>query len=78
MLPVDYAKTRMQIASRGGADDVGAFRLIARTFRERGFRGLYAGAWPTLLREFPANAAQFLAWELACQAAGVRRESFRA
>jgi hypothetical protein len=78
MLPVDYAKTRLQIASRGGADDVGAFRLIARTFRERGVRGLYAGAWPTLLRAFPANAAQFLAWELACQAAGVRRESFRA
>ena len=78
MLPVDYAKTRLQIASRGGADDVGVFRLIARTFRERGFRGLYAGAWPTLLRAFPANAAQFLAWELACQAAGVRRESFRA
>jgi solute carrier family 25 carnitine/acylcarnitine transporter 20/29 len=73
MLPVDYAKTRLQIASRGGADDVGVFRLIARTARERGFRGLYAGAWPTLLRAFPANAAQFLAWELACQAAGVRR-----
>ena len=78
MLPVDYAKTRLQIASRGGEDDVGVFRLIARTARERGFRGLYAGAWPTLLRAFPANAAQFLAWELACQAAGVRRESFRA
>ena len=73
MLPVDYAKTRLQIARRGGADDVGAFRLIARTARERGWRGLYAGAWPTLLRAFPANAAQFLAWELACQAAGVRR-----
>lgn len=78
MLPVDYAKTRRQIARRGGPDDVGAWRLIARTARERGWRGLYAGAWPTLLRAFPANAAQFLAWELACQAAGVRRESFRA
>ena len=73
MLPVDYAKTRRQIARRGGSDDVGAWRLIARTARERGWRGLYAGAWPTLLRAFPANAAQFLAWELACQAAGVRR-----
>ena len=73
MLPVDYAKTRRQIARRGGPDDVGAWRLIARTARERGWRGLYAGAWPTLLRAFPANAAQFLAWELACQAAGVRR-----
>ena len=73
MLPVDYAKTRRQIARQGGPDDVGAWRLIARTARERGWRGLYAGAWPTLLRAFPANAAQFLAWELACQAAGVRR-----
>ena len=73
MLPVDFAKTRLQIARRGGGDDVGVWRLIARTTRERGWRGLYAGAWPTLLRAFPANAAQFLAWELACQAAGVRR-----
>lgn len=73
MLPADFAKTRLQIARRGSRDDVGAWRLIARTARERGWRGLYAGAWPTLLRAFPANAAQFLAWELASQAAGVRR-----
>ena len=73
MLPVDYAKTRLQIARAGDRDDASVARLIVRTARERGWRGLYSGAWPTLLRAFPANAAQFLAWELACQAAGSRR-----
>jgi hypothetical protein len=32
MLPVDYAKTRLQIASRGGADDVGAFSVDRQDF----------------------------------------------
>ena len=36
-------------------------------------RGLYAGVGPVLLRAFPTNAVQFLAWEAACQLAGVRR-----
>ncbi len=30
-----------------------------------GLRTLYAGIRPTLIRAFPANAAQWLAWELA-------------
>ena len=29
-----------------------------------GRRTLYAGLTPTLIRAFPANAAQWLAWEL--------------
>ena len=29
-----------------------------------GRRALYAGLTPTLIRAFPANAAQWLAWEL--------------
>lgn len=73
MLPVDYAKTRLQIAKPGSADDQSVFRIMARTFRTKGITGLYAGAWPTLLRAFPANAAQFLAWEMATQAMGSRR-----
>ena len=32
-----------------------------------GWRALYAGLSPTMVRAFPANAAQWLAWELAQQ-----------
>jgi hypothetical protein len=32
-----------------------------------GVRALYAGLSPTLARAFPANAAQWLAWELCLQ-----------
>ena len=73
MLPFDYAKTRLQIAKVGGPDDVSVFRIMNRTFQNKGIKGLYAGAWPTLLRAFPANAAQFLAWEMATQTMGSRR-----
>jgi solute carrier family 25 carnitine/acylcarnitine transporter 20/29 len=73
MLPVDYAKTRIQIARRGDPDDASVLGLMARTFRERGVKGLYAGAGPVLLRAFPTNAVQFLAWEAARQVAGVGR-----
>ena len=73
MLPVDYAKTRIQISRRGDLDDASVRRVMARTFRERGVRGLYAGAGPVLLRAFPTNAVQFLAWEAARQVAGVGR-----
>lgn len=33
--------------------------------REGGIRSMYAGFTPTLVRAFPANACQWLAWELA-------------
>ena len=74
MLPVDYAKTRYQIAHPGCPDDVPILRLMTRTYRERGLRGLYAGVGPVLLRAFPTNAVQFLAWEAACQVMGTRRQ----
>lgn len=32
-----------------------------------GLKTLYAGLSPTLIRAFPANAAQWLAWELCMQ-----------
>ena len=34
-----------------------------------GVKALYAGLSPTLIRAFPANAAQWLAWELCMQQA---------
>lgn len=74
MLPVDYAKTRYQIAHPGDADDVSLLRLMRRQYATRGMAGLYAGVGPVLLRAFPTNAVQFLAWEAACQAFGTRRQ----
>ena len=56
MLPVDYAKTRYQIARPGDPDDAPLLRLMQRTYAKRGFRGLYAGVSPVLLRAFPTNA----------------------
>ena len=77
VLPIDLAKTRYQIASPGAVDDVGVWRLMARETSRNGARGLWAGIGPVLARAFPANAVQFLAWEGACQLAGVRREHGR-
>lgn len=74
MLPVDYAKTRYQIARPGDPDDAPLLRLMHRTYAQRGIRGLYAGVGPVLLRAFPTNAVQFLAWETACQFMGIRRQ----
>ena len=38
-------------------------------YRAGGRRPMYAGLAPTLMRAFPANAAQWLTWELALRAA---------
>ena len=59
------AKTRRQTAGPGTRYDVGTARNLALLWAEGGRRALYAGLTPTLLRAFPANAAQWLAWECA-------------
>lgn len=66
ILPVDAAKTRIQTAHPGSASDVGIRRQLAVMLAEGGVPRLYAGLGPTLVRAFPANAAQWLAWEF-CQ-----------
>ncbi|KAG2425233.1 hypothetical protein HXX76_013818 [Chlamydomonas incerta] len=63
VLPIDVAKTRLQTASPGSPWDVGLLRQWAMLWREGGLRSLYAGLSPTLVRAFPANACQWLAWE---------------
>ena len=65
VLPLDVAKTRRQTAGPGSRYDVGTARNLALLWAEGGRRALYAGLTPTLLRAFPANAAQWLAWECA-------------
>lgn len=65
VLPLDVAKTRIQTAHPGSPWDVGVARHLGMLWREGGARSLWAGLAPTLVRAFPANAAQWLAWELA-------------
>ncbi|KAI3423946.1 hypothetical protein D9Q98_009780 [Chlorella vulgaris] len=67
ILPLDVAKTRIQTAYPGSYQDVGVLRQLRMVHREGGVRALYAGLSPTLARAFPANAAQWLAWELCMQ-----------
>lgn len=61
VLPADVVKTRMQISSSAKYK---SFRgELMKIVRQQGLRGLYSGLTPTLIRAFPANAVQFLAWE---------------
>ncbi|PSC76045.1 mitochondrial arginine transporter BAC1 isoform X1 [Micractinium conductrix] len=63
VLPLDAAKTRIQTAYPGSPHDVGVLRQLRVMAREGGLGTLYAGLSPTLVRAFPANAAQWLAFE---------------
>lgn len=65
VFPLDAAKTRIQTTRPGSADDVGLARQLQRMWARGGVRGVYGGLAPTLLRAFPANACQWLAWEFA-------------
>jgi len=73
ILPFDVVKTLHQCARPGASHDASPFVLLRRVVAERGFGGLYRGAAPLLARAFPANAAQWLAWEYASSALGERR-----
>lgn len=65
VLPLDVAKTRIQTAQPGSSWDTGVLQQLRMLWREGGRRSLWAGLPPTLLRAFPANACQWLAWEMA-------------
>lgn len=64
VLPLDVAKTRLQTAEAGSAWDVGVAAHLRLLWREGRWRALYTGFAPTMIRAFPANAAQWLVWEL--------------
>lgn len=64
VLPLDVAKTRIQTAYPGSIHDKGILHNLQMMYQQGGRRTLYAGLTPTLIRAFPANAAQWLAWEL--------------
>eukprot|EP00882_Tetradesmus_deserticola_P016494 GHRQ01017623.1.p5 GENE.GHRQ01017623.1~~GHRQ01017623.1.p5 ORF type:complete len:107 (+),score=40.28 GHRQ01017623.1:144-464(+) len=65
VLPLDVAKTRIQTAQPGTAWDTGVVQQLRMLWREGGRRSLWAGLAPTVVRAFPANACQWLAWEVA-------------
>eukprot|EP00892_Ulva_mutabilis_P009169 jgi/Ulvmu1/6624/UM003_0262.1 len=65
VLPIDAAKTRIQAEFRGGRHDAGLGVVMRAMWREGGLRCWWGGLAPTLLRAFPANAAQWMAWEAA-------------
>lgn len=67
VLPIDNAKTHIQ-TSRPGPLDVGLLRQLQAIVRAGSVRSLWAGLGPTIVRAFPANAAQWVAWELSVRA----------
>ncbi len=67
ILPLDVAKTRLQTAVPGSAWDVGVAQHLRLLWREARWKALFSGLTPTLVRAFPSNACQWLAWELAMQ-----------
>ncbi|PNH04257.1 Mitochondrial carnitine/acylcarnitine carrier-like protein [Tetrabaena socialis] len=75
VMPIDVAKTRLQTARPGDAWDVGLVQHWAMLWREGRLAALYAGLTPTLLRAFPANAAQWLAWEACMRGLGGDRDT---
>ena len=77
-LPLDNAKTLFQCANPGDAHDAPPMKLLSHIYRANGLRGLYAGARPILARAFPANAAQWLAFEAASRALHDRRRRLAA
>lgn len=67
VLPIDSAKTNKQTATPGSKHDVGLIKQLKLLYRRGGLGSLYAGLTPTLIRAFPANACQWLTWELCMQ-----------
>jgi len=73
VLPLDNVKTIYQCERPGGARDLTPSALLRALVAERGVSGLWRGAAPIVARAFPANAAQWLAWEFASRALRDRR-----
>ncbi|GMH43198.1 hypothetical protein BSKO_11120 [Bryopsis sp. KO-2023] len=67
VLPIDVAKTRLQTAFPGTRHDVGMIQHYKMLWREGRWKALYSGLTPTLIRAFPANATQWVTWELAIE-----------
>ncbi|KAM3874631.1 mitochondrial ornithine transporter 1-like [Diretmus argenteus] len=65
--PIDCVKSRIQVHSLAGRQE-GFIKTFMGVIRNEGFRPLYSGLTPTMIRTFPANGALFLAYELSRKA----------
>jgi solute carrier family 25 carnitine/acylcarnitine transporter 20/29 len=57
--PVDVIKSRMQIDGIGEAKYLNSIDCLKKSVSSEGYRFLYRGLTPTVLRAFPVNAATF-------------------
>nr|XP_061797690.1 mitochondrial ornithine transporter 1-like [Nerophis lumbriciformis] len=60
--PIDCVKSRIQVYSLAGRQE-GFLKTFLGIVRNEGFRTLYSGLTPTMIRTFPANGALFWAYE---------------
>ncbi|KAI8476486.1 MAG: mitochondrial carrier domain-containing protein [Monoraphidium minutum] len=67
VMPLDAAKTRIQAATGRRGAGAGVAQALRALYREGGMARLYAGTSPAVARAFPANAAQWLVFELSCK-----------
>lgn len=59
IFPADVLKSRIQIS-----ESKDSMLIVARSIiKNEGFRGLYKGLGPTVVRTFPASGALFVAYE---------------
>ncbi|CAH1776719.1 unnamed protein product [Owenia fusiformis] len=65
IFPTDVVKSRHQVESQHGHKLDSFFTTLMKVYRETGFKSLYKGLGPTLIRTFPATGALFFAYELA-------------
>lgn len=63
VFPTDVVKSRVQTASARAGKPENIFKIIYTIFQKEGFRTLYKGLGPAVIRSFPANGALFLAYE---------------
>ncbi|XP_061636980.1 uncharacterized protein LOC133481831 isoform X5 [Phyllopteryx taeniolatus] len=68
--PIDCVKSRIQVYSLAGRQE-GFLKTFVGILRNEGFRALYSGLTPTMIRTFPANGALFLAYEVTRRSAVV-------
>ncbi|KAL8587653.1 hypothetical protein ACOMHN_045342 [Nucella lapillus] len=64
IFPADVCKSRIQVQAVEGKTAPTFRATITHIFKTEGFRALYKGLGPTVVRTFPATGALFLAYEL--------------
>ena len=73
VFPADVIKSRWQVdspAAPGGPQFRSLLDCAAQTVRAGGFKALYRGFGPAMVRAYPANAVCFAAYEAVVRAAG--------